>query len=236
MIRNAFQNGPLAVIACLIFGSSLVNAAVVFSEDFESPDVPATTGGLLNNGPVPTDWVGANQGFGASRRGIVDKAGGDFSAAAGNDQAFAFRYTNSGLTSAEGVIGALTLGTTITISFDVVRDDGGDSGTPYIAQLIAMPGGAARNDTRPSFTNFTLLASVSGDSSGDGLFTTIMFDYTPEAGDPGIGDDLTVRFLGATTSATIDNVSVDVSPVPEPGSMALFGLGGLLFFARRRRG
>jgi hypothetical protein len=34
----------------------------------------------------------------------------------------------------------------------------------------------------------------------------------------------------------IDNIEVEATPVPEPGTLALVGLAGLLLLARRRRG
>ncbi|NNC87705.1 MAG: hypothetical protein HKN82_04505 [Akkermansiaceae bacterium] len=184
-------------------------AGLLFSEDFESPDVAANAGDGDTNKTLPDNgnWVGATQGFGANRRGITDKAGGDFSAPDPNMQAFAFRYTNSGLTTAEGAIGALAAGVTYTVTFDVVRDDGRNSGTPYNMEFIALDPGANRTECRGARPG-TILASTSGNAPGDGTWATVSIDFTPEAGDPSLGRDIGVRFLGATTSAIIDNVSV----------------------------
>jgi hypothetical protein len=55
------------------------------------------------------------------------------------------------------------------------------------------------------------------------------------------GQTVTVRFLpfvdtGAAGGVRFDNIEVDgVSAVPEPGSLAIFGLGGLAAFILRRR-
>lgn len=51
----------------------------------------------------------------------------------------------------------------------------------------------------------------------------------------------TLFFTADQTLGTLDEIRVganyaDVSPVPEPGSLALLGLGGLLIASRRRRG
>ncbi|WP_158279859.1 Ig-like domain-containing protein [Coraliomargarita sinensis] len=174
----------------------------LLEEDFEAPDVAAYA-----EGTTPANWVRADQGFNASRHGLSDKAGGDFSAADPNHQAYAFRYGNSGITTAEGALKAIEEGDTYEISFDVVRDDGANSGTPYDARLIAYTLGDPRNDCRTSDPGIELMA-VTGDARTDGLFSTVVFNYTVAAGDPAIGMDLTLRIKGASTSAIIDNVSV----------------------------
>lgn len=211
---------------------------LLLSEDFESPDVDKTAGDGDTNGTLPNNgkWVGANQGFGASRRGITDKAGEDFGALDPNMQAFAFRYTNSGLTTAEGAIGTLAANATYSVSFDVVRDAGRGNGTPYTAQLVAFSPGVARNDTRASFTNLNILATAAGNAPDDGSWSMITFEYTPEAGDPNLGKDIGLRFLGTTTSAIIDNVQVSSGGGGGDNTFSSWiagftGLGGLTGFA-----
>ena len=214
--------------AALLLGHSAYGVQVLF-EDFESPDVEAAaSNGDMAGGVVPDNgkWVGATQGFGANRRGIADESSGHFTEVGAGEQAFAFRYTNSGLTSAAGVIGALTLGNTYTVSFDVVRDLGRFDGLPYNFALMAwnpddpVNGPIRRDDVRSN--NFgTVLASASGNASEDDLYTTITVVFTPTEEDHSalLGRDVTLRFRGATTSATIDNVIVDV----DGGAVALPG-------------
>ena len=200
---------------------------VVFFDNFEAggnPSALPATSGSYSNTPDVTDaqstgntsgasntalWVRATQGFGASRCGLVDESAGAFTDPVG-EQAFAFRYTNSGLTSAFGVIGSLTAGTTYTVSFDVVADS---AATPYNMQFVTFNGAGTRNDIRSDSFVSKVLASRNGNAPGDGSYQTVSFEFTP---DPVldaavIGHDLAIRFKGATTSANIDNVNVSSS-------------------------
>jgi hypothetical protein len=200
---------------------------VVFFDNFEAGGnpsaLPATAGSYSNTPDVSSAqstgdtsgasntalWVRATQGFGASRCGLVDESAGAFTDPVGQ-QAFAFRYTNSGLTTAFGVIGNLTAGTTYTVSFDVVADT---VATPYNMQFVTFNGGGTRNDVRSDSFVSKVLASRSGNAPGDGSYQTVSFQFTP---DPVlhaavIGQDLALRFKGATTSASIDNINVSSS-------------------------
>ena len=183
---------------------------IALTENFESPVVSGYSQGTL---PDNGNWVGSNNGFGSNQKGVVNKDSGHFSASDPNIQAFAFRYTNSGITTAEGVFGYLANGVTYNLSFDVVRDDGKNAGTPYRAQLIAFPAGANRADHTPSGlpVGAVILAEVAGDAPSDGTWATVNMQFTadPVANAGEIGMDLGVRFIGASTSAIIDNFSID---------------------------
>lgn len=226
-------------LACVLAGGTMLAtrapAATIFEEDFEAPyntDVNAANSAGNTSGATPTDWVRATQGFGANRNGLVDESSGQFIDPTG-EQAHAFRYTNSGLTTKEGVIGALTAGLTYTVSFDVVMD-GYNSGLPYVADLFVWNPGARRDDVRANSFG-TLLAGTSGSATSDGLYTNVSFTFAPDPVTHAalIGGDLTLRFKGASSSGNIDNVKVQA--VPEPGSLALLGLGAGFIGGRRRR-
>jgi hypothetical protein len=197
---------------------------VVFSDDFEAPDVDGYN--ITNtSGQASSDWVRATSGFGASRNGVVDAAYEGTWTAPGGQQAYAFRYTNSGLTTAQGVIGSLTAGTTITVSFDLVAD-GFNDGTPMDVALVSFNAGT-RNDMSdgPLTGTSSLLAQLSENAPATGyqryaLAYTVgedVIDANGEASgsdttfDPAVlGHDIAIRFDGATTSANIDNVLVTV--------------------------
>jgi len=240
---NRFQV-VVAIVAVAVLGlAGSAEAAVLLSEDFESPDVTGYA-----QGTTPSDWLRASVGYRSNYHGIVDKDSGHFSAPSGNDQGYAFRYTNSGIVTVEGVIGELLVGD-YTLTFDVVRDEGtikygdpGRDGLPYNAQLMAFDLGESRNDQRhdPMVTG-TRLAKITGNAPADGSFGAVTLDLSVLPGDPNLGRDLAIRFKGATNTAIIDNVVLD-GPVPggvipEPSTLVIWGLGllGLLWYARRRR-
>lgn len=195
--------------AALLTGTA--GAVVVVNEGFELPDVDAAQSDGNTSGAIPGGWIGATQGHRANNRGVIDESHGDFIDPVG-EQAFAFRYTNSGLTSGVGLIGTMAAGETYDISFDVVMD-GHNDGLPWRVKLVAFEDGALRDDIRNN-NGTTVLYEDNGDASNDGLYTTINFQYTAdEVTDAALlGKDLAVRFIGATHSATIDNVVIDVTP------------------------
>ncbi|MDT8389968.1 MAG: tandem-95 repeat protein [Lentisphaeria bacterium] len=216
-----------------------LSAGVVLHDNFEpgvnpyggtTPDVASYTVANTSGQANTALWVRAASGYGSSRNGLVDESensGLNFADPAGT-QAYAFRYTNTGVTTVEGIIGALTSGTTITVSFDVVMD-GYNGGTAYDALLVLFDAGAARNAVEyGNKDTAAVLARSSGNVAVDGNYYTVNFSYT--VGDPVVdndgdsststgttfltsllGKDIALRFDGASGSANIDNVQVSVS-------------------------
>lgn len=212
------------------------NAGLVFTETFEGygNTDDNTLASYDKYPPVPTNWVASSTGYKSSDSGLN---------LVGGNTVYSFRYTNSGLTTAEGVIGNLTAGETYTISFDVSLDNG--SASPFQVYLATFAGGASRSDVSSGGTNGTsaVLATVSGSyDGGAGAWTatggtvsgsTITFSYTADGTEGTLGQDIAIRLDGSTTSANIDNVNVDI--VPEPGTIALMAIGGVLVAHRRRK-
>ncbi|MBT8037287.1 MAG: PEP-CTERM sorting domain-containing protein [Verrucomicrobiae bacterium] len=253
-------NKSTLAIAVAVASLASANAAVVFTDDFESPDLDAggpltysLTGTSATSRTASSDWVRSTAGYGASSNGLIDAAYEGFTAPGGN-QAYGFRYSNSGVTTSFGTIGALTAGTIITVSFDVFDDGTNGGSTPLSAALATFDGAGTRNDTDGGGgllqNTSSYLGAVSGSAPASG-FSTWQIIYTvgddvldadgAGAGtattfDTGVlGDDIALRFQGATNSASIDNVSIDISVVPEPSTTALLGLGGLALILRRRK-
>jgi autotransporter-associated beta strand protein len=210
LVYNTTVHGVAALLlVCAMTQSS--RAQLIYSEDFESPVVTGYA-----QGTDPSGWTGATQGFGATRRGLDNKDGGDFTAPDGNDQVYAFRYTNSGMTTDQGTIGVLEANTTYVIQFDVVWDLSQDSptytsntGLSYNVQFMSFSNSVARNDCRSTPSGAIVFASTTGNAPNDGSFETVSFSFRPTASEDGwLGEDLAIRLKGSTTSAGIDNIRV----------------------------
>jgi hypothetical protein len=242
-----------AVIGLLVTAMP-VSAVIVFQDNFEAgaasnatslngsgttPDVLTYTAGNTSRQYNSTLWVDTTQGYGADRQGLIDGGTGgtdlgNFTPDGAGPQAYTFRYTNSGLTSNVGTIGTLTVGQTITVSFDVVID-GWNSGAAYNVSLVTF-NGAARGDVRSNAGETSTLANVSGNATSS--FQTInSLSYTVDGTESVIGHDIALRFYGQTSAAIIDNVSVDIQLIPEPSVFALsmFGFGALWLLRRHSR-
>ena len=210
------------LLAAVVLSASASAGFIPLSEDFEAPVVVG-----YDDKTAPADWTYATQGYGSNKCGLNNDGAGN--------QVFSFRYTNSGVTTKEGVIGNLELGQTYTITFDVIADRS-ITELSYSVQLAAFEAGVGRNDARESFIdggNAVVLTSAEGSALDTGAWATVSFEFTADAVDnaASIGKDLGIRILGASSSSNIDNVSI--SAVPEPATLALLGIGGLLL--RRKR-
>jgi hypothetical protein len=101
------------ILSVAVAAAFPAHAETILTEDFESPDVSATStlqyGGTFEMGALPDNghWIGAAQGFGAGRFGMIDKVHGDYTAPSGNEQGIYFGYTNSGVTTPQSAIGRL---------------------------------------------------------------------------------------------------------------------------------
>jgi hypothetical protein len=166
----------------------------LFSEDFESPVVVGYA-----QGTRPSRWIGATKGFGATRNGLNN---------IGSNQVYAFRYTNSGVGTASGVIGPATAGLTYTIYIDVLKDNSiSQPALPYRIKFVAYDPSAPRDEYRND-NNMTVLFQLTGNAPSDGSVQTLIQTFVVPDGAGYIGNDLAVRFYGATTSASVDNVIV----------------------------
>lgn len=174
-------------------------------------DLAITTTSVDSGGTSGAGFGGTGvNGPDGSSEPFIDTAGTDDGLFANNDNNGTAVFTFSDL-----VAGA-------TYDFSAVggRASGGEDGEIIILD-DATPLGAASAGTRPTYAllndgtvaDFSTTANASGE---------IYFEFRSGGGNNGTG-------------ATINALSM-TGAVPEPGSLALLGLGGLLIASRRRRG
>lgn len=207
----------MLVMAIIASGA---HAAVMFYESFESPVVAGYSQGTS---PDNGNWVRSNVGFGSGSHGIINNDAAVYPTPYGN-QSYAFRYTNSGLTTAEGVIGNIEAGVTYTISFAAGADQDLTK-LPYRFQIVTFGAEENRQDVDGGPAG-TVIASVSGDAPEDGSWGTVTLEFTVDPEVPGqvaaVGKDMALRFLGGSTTANIDYVKVvvggDQKPSPVDGA------------------
>jgi hypothetical protein len=130
----------------------------------------------------------------------------------------------------EGAQAALSIGDTVTLTFDYGNlgavSNQARAGNVKV-QLLAIDGVGTETELDAqqfTFTNSEFLGGLDGDFSlshvvGSNAGERLAFRVAAQ------GDNHTV----------IDNLVLDVVAVPEPASLALLGLGGLLMASRRRR-
>ena len=110
---------------------------------------------------------------------------------------------------------------TVTIAFQY--DYYAGSGQSLLAEVYAWDGSTA-----------TLLGSNDfGTVDADNAI--VDFSFSVGAGSSEIGQDFQLRFSNAGGYTYIDNITGDFTAIPEPGSLALLGLGGLCLLRRRRK-
>jgi hypothetical protein len=102
-------------------------------------------------------------------------------------------------------------------------------------------------DTAPGVTGLSVEADdgvnfwsismfIGGQTSAEGLYDFLLSGITEDDFVPGLFDPLLVLDLATTPFLTsgIDSFSVTMVSVPEPGTVALMGVGVLMWFGRRR--
>jgi len=143
-------------------------------------------------------------------------------------------YANGGASLSQTLSDVITDGEVYTLTVDV----GEYSGFSGSLATIRLYGSTAGVGTALSNANGT--AELTGIDPTNGFYTTdLTVTYTALAsGDPFAGQSVGIALIGESgTQVTFDNVRFDITPIPEPSTLALFSLGllGLLGWGRRKK-
>ncbi|MFI4860818.1 MAG: PEP-CTERM sorting domain-containing protein [Phycisphaerales bacterium JB063] len=209
----------LTTAAALLAASAVSAAPIALSNaGFEAPDQsPVAVGGDLD------DW-GPNGGF-ADHAGFARPNNGSLGAG------FGF-YTPSGEAVLQATGITITAGNIYSFSSWAT---GGSNGTGNVGFVLAYDNGTGDISDGISAGEYTIFATADGITDDTWQsFAGVSAVGTADA----LGNELLVGW-GPNLAADPDDIwfdqaSASVDVVPEPGSLALLGLGGLALIRRRR--
>jgi len=220
----------MSVVAGLVAAPALAAPIAVTNAGFEAP---GNADGANQSGAV-AGWTSTTTvNAGTENHNDTVYAGAD--ASEGTD----VYWNNVGFgpagTLTSDTVGVLAAGTyTLTADFLFRTDSISTDSFPDTNFGLSVDGGATILGTAGTATDAL-------DVGGAGAIVTRTYTLVVAGGDANIGSNYVIDFdfaqnnAGSWNQAAIDNVTLDFVAVPEPGSLALLGLGGLMI-ARRRRG
>lgn len=196
-------------------------------------------------------WTYALPGWGGNWVGVWSDHGLSYSTGFSNgDGTMAAHINNWERTMSQTVLGSLAGDTNITATFRFGTPADGGAGRAGTFLLIAGTMDAGNPDVLAP--GATILASFTVGNTGwggaapdatvtTGVWGTFSFSHLLPAGDARVGQPLTIAFrtLSNSVGSTYwDDISVAISPVPEPPVAFLLATGGagLVAAGRRRRG
>ncbi len=133
----------------------------------------------------------------------------------GGAEQVAFQLTSVDASTSGFTFRAMDSGTVPTVA-NVLEATGDNT----VAKLLAEDGSAASN---------TYLNKSPASGNGAGLLDTFVTDIN------GVGNQLTLTLTGSIPFEAMVFDNIEITGVPEPGSLALLGLGGLALLGRRRK-
>jgi hypothetical protein len=207
MDRMSFKVASLLVAAGFA-GASFATPITVLNPIFEADALADDTDDFTNESV--TDWVGLDPDATAGNFsfGVVDPQLGNPEPTDGENWGY---MVNGGLSQTLSAFSA-GVGDTITVTFDAIINNG-------TTDLVVDFAGIGAQSVPNADLNTTTATSVSLDFVVTSAITEGLLSFQNN---------------GAGSQVRIDAVSVELTPVPEPGSLALLGLGGLALLRRRR--
>ena len=227
---NKIKN-TMALVTTLAISSSIANAAIVLTDTI-AIDFGATATGTANYNVS-----------GHSVTTVADLVRLSDGAATGVGFTLAGSSQDNINNVASDTLGN-TSDTTIYEDGTLANNRNGASGNPTSLTLTFsglddtlaydLIGGLARADTQNSIGNWTSEWSADGQSASSNGFSSGA--YVSLTGLSSSGGTLVVTVDGDTQYSGISQLELTaVTPIPEPSSTALLGLGGLALIMRRRK-
>lgn len=222
--------------ATFSIGSAYAAPVAITNHSFEADDVSGLNN-QWNDNIVPTGWSeyddGRNDAVAGNSRGLAYHGPGPsfFAPTLGqNDGSQSFFTAQRDILQVLGE--TLQANTTYTLTVAIgdrapvagINPAAGAPGTPEVNLGYGSTGGD--NILLTLEANTQPVQVDGGWVEWSGTFTT---GATPV----GEGQVLRIELTNGTNVGWFDNVRLDASPVPEPGSLALLGLGGLALLRRR---
>jgi hypothetical protein len=239
------MNKIITTLAFASLGLGATQAAIVIQEDFTYPDGDVAT---LNGGTGwSSAWEAGNSD--ATRRFTIS----------GNEAIYNGGGNGTTTTQNRTFASAISVGVgdIVTLHFNLIRPEtqagrgiginltNGGVTQYFIGKKINGSVGlhdAINGTSHETFSSSATLEPISAKLTYDGTNTSIVMSdsdetlaaYTFAGTFTFDGIELT-GYHGSTTTKGVDQISIDVSTVPEPTSAALLGLGGLALILRRRK-
>lgn len=230
-MKHPLKNPSLLVTAVTILGTSVGHAALVFADDFSEADGTAIIGkapdiGSNWSGTAPTISAGSFDTSGAGR-----EAYGNFTLALGSGQVLTMSY--DALLPSAGAFFTGGYGGVSLYSDAGERIFTGDLGIDTnwgVDQAVVLGAQASSDSTIPTTATLQYFFDT-----GEWSFTTTSGVNLSGTGLSGEALNRLRIANGAGGDIRVDNLTVDISAVPEPSSALLSGLAVLGFGLWRRR-
>lgn len=225
-----------AGVSLAIAGAAASTPITIANHSFEQDDVSGLNN-QANGNIVPTGWSeyddGRNDATAGNARGLVYHGPGPSAYAdtlGQNDGSQSFFTAQRDILQVLGE--TLEANTTYTLTVAI-----GDRAPIPIYTTASTPGTPEVNLGYGSTGGENILLTLEASNQPaqvDGGWVEWSGTFTTGAAPAGVGQALRIELTNGTNVGWFDNVRLDASPVPEPGSLALLGLGGLALLRRRR--